>query len=592
MSEYSTAVYDYYRKHLQNCTLNKTTLPADCPFCKEKGWDGSNRFIVIINKEGFFHGYFRCLSRCVPGGFVLWFTTLLKSDPTKAPGFDPDREPLVYDAELPAQTLNKEIKNYQDSLTDQIIARFQEALVTKPILEEMGIGYNGRYIVYPYFQEDGNCYSARCIFPDRAEDYFWYGEQTPLPDHFQLFNVQDITRCDNGALVVCEGEDNLLALKQLGLPGVALPDSALFETIDPDRFAHIKTIFISTINSMESEVRARSFASRLGFKARLLNWKAGLKRNYSLWQLAKDSGRSFRTEVTGMARNSKAFSPFATPKREHDKFFDQLERQQGAAFQNLRSGFNILDDAIGGIHGINVIGGAPKVGKSCFMIQIGTQMALRKIPVLYYDFENGRQKIYQRTMSRLSRIPGETIVTQEFEGGAQQYEQACSDFKKMLHWFRVINDRKLTPEIMRRHIDFIRHETQSGYTVVVIDSLHKLPFKDFSERRSGIDGWLRQLESIRDELDVSFLVISELTRGDRGTYKETPHMGVFKGSGDIEYSADNALVLFPEWDQHDSGTTERTNNLWLVASREHSPGLVASYHLDYPYWGFTEREAS
>ena len=195
-------------------------------------------------------------------------------------------------------------------------------------------------------------------------------------------------------------------------------------------------------------------------------------------------------------------------------------------------------------------------------------------------------------MSRLSRIPGETIVAQEFEEETQQYEHACNDFKKMLHWFRVINDRKLTPEIMRRHIDFIRHETQSGYTVVVIDSLHKLPFKDFSERRSGIDGWLRQLESIRDELDVSFLVISELTRGDRGTYKETPHMGVFKGSGDIEYSADNALVLFPEWDQHDSGTTERTNNLWLVASREHSPGLVASYHLDYPYWGFTEKEVS
>ena len=155
----------------------------------------------------------------------------------------------------------------------------------------------------------------------------------------------------------------------------------------------------------------------------------------------------------------------------------------------------------------------------------------------------------------------------------------------MLFSFRVVNDRKLNPEIMRRHIDFIRHETRSQYTVVVIDSLHKLPFKDISERRSGIDAWLRHMESIRDELQVSFLAISELTRGAEGSYEETPHLGIFKGSGDIEYSADNAMVLVPEQATRDRC---RGNALWLVASREHSPGLIGRYALDFPYWGFTE----
>jgi hypothetical protein len=65
-----------------------------------------------------------------------------------------------------------------------------------------------------------------------------------------------------------------------------------------------------------------------------------------------------------------------------------------------------------------------------------------------------------------------------------------------------VTDRKLNPELMRRHIDFLRHETHSDYTLVVVDSLHKLPFKDFSERRTGIDAWLRQFEAIRDELNV------------------------------------------------------------------------------------------
>ncbi len=118
-------------------------------------------------------------------------------------------------------------------------------------------------------------------------------------EQFQLYNVEDIGRCENGALVICEGEDDLLTLKQLGLPGIAVPDSQIFESTLMRRDLLIfKTIFISTLQCMESEARARSLAARLGYKARLLNWSSGQKRNYSLWHLAKDKGRGFRTEIT------------------------------------------------------------------------------------------------------------------------------------------------------------------------------------------------------------------------------------------------------------------------------------------------------
>ena len=145
---------------------------------------------------------------------------------------------------------------------------------------------------------------------------------------------------------------------------------------------------------------------------------------------------------------------------------------------------------------------------------------------------------------------------------------------------------------MRSHLDFFRHESGSEQIMVVIDSLHKLPFKNLAERRTGIDAWLRQLEALRDQFNASFLVISELTRRDDGQYDKQPQLGAFKDSGDIEYSADNAMVLLPQWDPFTSGDPgQRRNDLWLVASREHSPGLVASYQLDYPYWGFIENSS-
>jgi len=97
------------------------------------------------------------------------------------------------------------------------------------------------------------------------------------------------------------------------------------------------------------------------------------------------------------------------------------------------------------------------------------------------------------------------------------------------------------------------------------------------------------MEAIRDEQNAAFLVISELTRSLEGRYDERPDIGSFKGSGDIEYSADNAMIFMPQWNAFKPFTTEeRKSTLWMVASRENSPGKIADYRLDYPYWGFTE----
>ena len=172
---------------------------------------------------------------------------------------------------------------------------------------------------------------------------------------------------------------------------------------------------------------------------------------------------------------------------------------------------------------------------------------------------------------------------------AQALKQAQHRIKKLLSHFRVVTDRKLNPDIMRRQIDFLQHETRKDFTVVVVDSLHKLPFKDLSDRRTGIDSWLRHMEAIRDEQNVAFFVISELSRSVGGSYDQKPDLGSFKESGDIEYSADNAMVLLPNWDLLEPiSTSNRESTLWLVASRENNPGMIATYQLQYPYWGFLE----
>jgi len=585
------AVSRYYLDHLEGVRQEKGVITADCPFCRTKGGEKAGKLVVIINPGAYFHGYFRCLSRCVPGGFPLWFAQLTGLSPEGVPGYDPDRDQLRQAPDYPVANMNGEMRSCHDRLSDEILGRYQEMGVQADLLSELQVGYNGRYITYPYIQADGNCYSLRCVFPERPEDYFWHGDDRFSADPYRIFNVQDIERCADGALFLCEGEDNLLTIRQHGYPGVAVPHHQVFENIDSEQFNAIRTIFLVTVHSGEADAAARELAARIGYKVRLLVWAAGTPRNYSLADLAREKGNNFRQAVTEMIRRANAFSPFAGPEREYARFLQQLAGRGEGAYKSIQTGFSRLDAALDGLHGLNVIGGAPKVGKSAFAIQVASQMAEQGIPVLYYDFENGRQQIYQRILSRLSRLEIRQLTEGKLYGTERQrFDDASAKLRRMLNVLRVVNDRKLTPELMRRHIDFIRHETRSEYAVVVIDSLHKLPFKDFNERRTGIDAWLRHLESIRDELQVSFLVISELSRGTEKAYSEEPHLGVFKGSGDIEYSADNAMVLFPTAFERQNGDKhKRSATLWVVASREHSPGPVASYELDYPFWGFVEQ---
>jgi replicative DNA helicase len=580
----------FYLRHLPEAKKTKSLLKAPCPFClsDEKKWPGA--LVVYLDPGSFFLGYFRCLNRCRPGGFAPHFARIMGLDPRKVPGYDPDREELARDIVYPGKNLNSEIKKFRTLMGDDQYAYFGGFGVSRATVDEMGIGYNGRYLVYPYFLENGNCYAARCVMPEREEDQFWHGDKDFFSLEHRIFNMQEIERCEDGALFLVDGENNLLTLKELGYPGVAVPGFSSLEAIEPGLLTRISHVFLLMNHAPEAQMAARALATSLGYKARILKWSPQLKRGYTLVHLAREKGKKFRAAVSTMIRASQSFSPFSSAEKEHLRFIDHLEREMGKSLLGLSTGFEKLDQALSGIKGINILGGQPKAGKSCFFMQISTEMARNRIPVIYYDFENGRQKIYARTLCRLSRLADEELRHRDLpKEKAERLHSAIDSLREILHYFRVVTDRKLSPDTLRRQIEFIKHETRQDKTLVVVDSLHKLPFKNLSERRTGIDEWLRHMEAVRDEQEVGFLVVSELARSLEGRYDEKPDLGSFKESGDIEYSADNAMILAPGWDPLDPFSSwTRKSTLWLVASRENSPGKVADYLLDYPYWGFKE----
>ena len=580
----------FYLTHLPGATREGHLIKAPCPFCSSADGDPSGVIVVTMEPQDLFYGYFRCLNRCRPGGFPPHFGRLLNLDPRAVPGYDPDRENYIRHGVYPTRHINQEINRFSSLMGSEEYRFFEDLGVSKIVIDELQIGYNGRYLVYPYFMENGNCYAARCVNPQKEEDSFWHGDEDCFGEDCRIFNLAEIDRCEDGALFVTDDEKNLLPLKELGYPGIAVPTLADLEAIPPERLTFVRHVLVITNNVPEAVFTARELATHLGHKARVLNWPVSEKRGLRLWELAATKRQGFRPAFQGMLRGAKAFSPFASPEKERQTFYRQLKRDKGKRLLGFATGLKRVDHALKGLRGINILGGQPKVGKSCFLMQLSTEVARRKIPVIYYDFENGRQKIYTRTLCRLSRLPEEKLRAEKLvPETSERLNRAFDQFRELLAYFRVVTDRKLSPDLMRRQIEFLQHETRQKTALVVVDSLHKLPFKNLSERRTGIDEWLRHMEAIRDEQNVSFLAVSELSRNEKGGYSKKPDLGAFKESGDIEYSADNAMVFLPDWDPFDSiSTDERRSVLWLVASRESNPGKVAEFVLEYPFWGFRE----
>lgn len=162
----------------------------------------------------------------------------------------------------------------------------------------------------------------------------------------------------------------------------------------------------------------------------------------------------------------------------------------------------MLQAASGGIFGVWVIGGKSGVGKSTLGWQLTIEVA-RTMPALVYDMENGETTLLYRIGKALG-------------GDIQKVKEAT----KQIYIRR--NIRTLTEDLA----------AVPAPALIVVDSLQKLPTK-IDQRRGGIDHWLNRLESLKDQ-GYSVLIISELNG-----------LGGFKETGEIEYTADFGMQLWP-----------------------------------------------
>lgn len=267
--------------------------------------------------------------------------------------------------------------------------------------------------------------------------------------------------------------------------------------------------------------------------------------------------------------NSEGFRPVWEDIPEVCRFLD-------SDVEGLTTGFPEFDRRIMGLRGLVVLGAGPGVGKSTFCLNVALHVArdVEEACVIYLDVENGRNIILLRLLSNLYGLTIEQLRgKRELEGEMWQ-----ADLEEKLPSFYLTTDYSLMhPKIIERQIQ----QVGADKTLVVLDSLQKLPFLE-KQRRDSIDRWLRELEQLKQDSRITVLLVSELSRGEGGSNYKNPSLGAFKESGSIEYSADSAL-------QYTEAKVPGQIALHCVKNRLGESGYIANYSYEqFRHWRWTE----
>lgn len=171
---------------------------------------------------------------------------------------------------------------------------------------------------------------------------------------------------------------------------------------------------------------------------------------------------------------------------------------------------NFTERIGGGLVGLTVLAGEPAVGKSRVAWQVALDLSVQEVPVLYYDLDNGMPTLMERT--RLI-----------FEGDHQSIVNATR------HIYLRDSIRSLDSDLVY----------VPPPALVVVDIFQALPVSQEYERE-GLGRWIHRLGALRRR-GYHVLVVSEVPRAFYGT----PSLGAFKGTGEIEYTADLGLQMIP-----------------------------------------------
>lgn len=226
-------------------------------------------------------------------------------------------------------------------------------------------------------------------------------------------------------------------------------------------------------------------------------------------------------------------------------FLDPSSRIQG-----LSTGFTKFDEMTGGMHGgeLIILAARPAMGKTALAMNIAAHVATHpqmKKPVAVFSLEMSSASLLTRILCSSARVDQHKFRT----GYLNQDERRKLQVKLMeITESPLFMDDSPGVNLMDVHSKLRRLQSQHGLSLVVIDYLQLMSSRGRSENRNQeVSAISRGLKLMAKELDVPFLVLSQLSRAAETRPGDgTPQLSDLRDSGSIEQDADLVMFIYRE----------------------------------------------
>lgn len=229
--------------------------------------------------------------------------------------------------------------------------------------------------------------------------------------------------------------------------------------------------------------------------------------------------------------------------------YDRIERIQKGHLDDkgLPTGFDNLDEIIGGLRPgtFNLIAARPGVGKTAFALAVATHLGVNEGKrIAIFNLEMSKQELVGRMQTQLSGIPKKYQETPR--------ALAPSQIKKLYEANVALGNSEIYIDVSVENTPASilskcrRMKVQHGLDLVIVDYLQLMSSENASDRREGrqqeVSDMSRNIKKYAKELDVPFLVLSQLNRAGEMRGGE-PKLSDLRESGSIEQDADFVAFL-------------------------------------------------
>jgi replicative DNA helicase len=200
------------------------------------------------------------------------------------------------------------------------------------------------------------------------------------------------------------------------------------------------------------------------------------------------------------------------------------------------------------------IAGAPRRGKTNFTLDCATYVATNdKIPVLFFTWEQTKKNLTYRLLAKETRINADTLQRKRIRNDADMDMKFALGWRKMEAYmdkmYIIEGSKQDTIDRIKAHAYNAMQDCQVDEVVIVCDYLQKMPLsKNYDSEKFRVEEISTDLKRLSIELNCPIVVISSLSKEGcmielSGNKDERPSLYHCKGSGDLEYDLDCAMVL-------------------------------------------------